>query len=331
MSGSVSTSGFEVGDRVVDSDPKGAPSAMRAVDVLETRSDEFRIEAIEKTVAAVNDCPADDPVVGVVFEANQNDENATVYHYPASRLEPISEDWEPPAGSSRSSGRQEREQVFGDHSESVEAFIQDARRTFTEPAVVGEGVLDMLAVGPPASGTVLYAESVMADIASPGANRIDPKAKDDNPETRGECQHSRDDSYRPANDEAMCCWECSNRSHNRPEKFAEGDPAGQACSRFGRDPWQLRNTVIKSVDMSGLPENVREAYEGNRRGLLSDIAALRSDDEDDIRRAALRVAYGPHLGDVEKYNHHRAAALLRDHGVDTDALFSGEGRKGGDA
>lgn len=327
MNGTVSATSFEVGDRVIDADPKnGPPSAMRVADIPGTTAQDHYIPAIETTVAAENpDEPEDAPVIGVEFESG-----GPVYHYPASRLEPVSEDWEPTADAGQSGGQREREQIFGDHEEAVGIFIQDARRAFSKPAAVGEDALDRLAVGPPASETVLYAESVMADIASPGANRVDPKAQDDEPETRGECQYSRDDRYRPEDDKAICCWECSDRPNNRPEKFSEGDSAGPACSQFGRDPWQLRNAVIRSVDLSDLPDAIQGAYEGDQRGLLSDIAALRSGDEDDIRRAALRMAYEPHLGDVEEYNHNRAAALLRDHGVDTDALFSGDDSQGGD-
>ena len=332
-----------IGTRVFETDPDdddgetaNLAAPMRATDLPDENADEFYIEAIHNTVWAVNrDCPKDDDVVGTAYEsqmpnpANEPGEpgNATVYHYPTSKL--VSEGaldlpMEIPIGGF-SSGKREREQVFGEHPDAVEGFIQDARRAFTEPADAAEDLLGLLAVGLPASETVLGAESVMADIASPGANQIDPKAQDDDPETRGECQHSRDDSYRPEDDEAMCCWECSNRPHNRPEKFSTDDPAGPTCSQFGRDPWKLRNAVIKSVDLSGLPENVREAYDGDQRGLLSDIAALRSDDEDDIRRAALRMAYRPHLGDVEEYNHNRTLALLRDHGAAQELPIIGDG------
>ena len=322
MNGTVSVSDFEVGDRVIDTAPKnGQSSAMRVADIPGTTAKDHYIPATGSTVAEENpDEPEDAPVIGVKFESG-----GAIYHYPASRLEPVSEDWEAPDGADKTSGRREREQVFGDHSEAVEAFIQDARRAFTEPAVVGEELLDLLTVGPPASETVLHAESAMIDVATPGANRVDPKPKGSGPETRGECQYSRDDSYRPDDDDAICCWECSNRPHNRPEKFSRDDPAGTQCHQHGREPWKLRNAVIKSVDLSGLPENVREAYEGNQRGLLYDIAALRSDDEDDIRRTALSVAYRPHLGDVEEYNYHRALALLRDHGVAQELPIIGDG------
>src|SRR5699024_2421244 len=209
-----STYDVEVGDRAVDSNPKGAPSAMRVVDVPGTRADEYHIEAIGKTVAAVNDCPADDPVIGIVFEGEQNDENATVYHYPLSRIEPISEDWEPPAGSSRPSGRQEREEIFGEHSDAVDSFIADLRRALSEPEAAAKEILHMLAVDEEVR--VTNAEVVMVDMASPGAHAIRPRSGDDTPQTRGECRHSRNDKYRPEVDDAMCCWECSDRGHNRP-------------------------------------------------------------------------------------------------------------------
>lgn len=318
---------IELGDRLIDSDPKGAPSALRAIGVPETRADEFYISAIGKTVAAVNDCPADDPVVGVVFEGDQNDENATVYHYPASRLEPVSEDWEPPASSSRSSGRQEREEIFGGHEDAVDSFIADLRRALSGPEAAAKEILDMLAVDEEAP--VTNAEVVMVDVASPGAHAIRPRPEDDGPQTRGECRHSRDDTYRPEDDDAMCCWECSNRSHNRPEKFKRGDSAGETCSRGGQSAWKLREAVVKAIDLSELPDGFAQTYAGDRRRLVRDISALRSGDEDRIRKAALRMAYRPHLGDVEEYNYSRASALLRDRGVAAELPIIGD--NGGDS
>jgi hypothetical protein len=61
---------------------------------------------------------------------------------------------------------------------------------------------------------------------------------------------------------------------------------------------------------------------------LRDLAALRSGDDGRIRRAALRLAYRPHLDDVEDYNYQRALALLRDRGVAADLPIVGAGGDG---
>lgn len=324
---------IEVGDRVVDANPKGAPSAMRIADVPGTRADEFYIAAIDKTVAKENsDYPADDPVVGVIYEndleaedaeqAARDGTDATVYHYPASRTKPVSEDWQPTVGARRSSGRREREETFGEHEDAVGRFVEDLRRALSEPEAVAEETLDMLAVNEAAG--VENAEHVMQDMTSPGGNIVLPRPVDDPPQTRGECQYSQNDRYRPGDDDAMCCWECSNRSHNRPEKFERQDSAGEVCNRNDQSAWKLRDSVMKNIDLSGLPDGLRRTYDGDSRRLVRDISALRSHEPDRIRKAALRMAYRPHLEDVEEYNYNRALALLRDRGVAAELPIIGD-------
>src|SRR5699024_6184308 len=91
--------------------------------------EELRREFEDEPEPKINPGPAH-----LAMYATHAETDVTVYHYPSSRLEPIPEDWEPPADSSRSSGRQERERVFGDHSDAVDSFIADLRRALSEPA-----------------------------------------------------------------------------------------------------------------------------------------------------------------------------------------------------
>ena len=345
----LTTADMTLGDRVVDASPSGAPSPMRVVDLPETTAEEHYIEAIGQTVAKVNDdYPADDSVVGVVFESSLRDDwsekspadakqaaeavrtsgNVTVYHFPASRTNPVSEDWQPTRGASRSSSKRERAKTFEGHEGAVSMFVQDLRRALSEPEDAAGDLLDAMSVDAEVAG-VENAERVMIDMASPNANVVSPRSTDDTPRTRGECGHSRNDKYRPENDNAMCCWECSNRPHNRPEKFERQDPAGTACSGKAQSPWKLRESVVKNIDLSGLPDGLQQTYGEDSRRLLRDITALRSGDEDRIRKAALRLAYRPHLGAVEEYNYHRTVALLRDRGVAAELPIIGD--NGGDS
>jgi hypothetical protein len=335
-------------ERVLDCEqPEGERVPIRVLERTGDRADEHEIEAIpgSPTVNAVSDgYPADDSVIAVAFErglerhipgwhdlsadelATRVDEaDVTTYSYTESRLESIGEDWEPPGGDGRSSGRRERDAIFGDHDEAIERFCRDARRAFTEPAAAADGLAGMLSVEDRAFASVVNAEAVLEDLASPGEPGVTPRGTETPPETRGECAGTRDDRYRPENDDALACWECSTRPHNRPEKFERDDPAGPECAAQATPEWELRGAVARHVDLSDLPDAVREAYAGDPRRLLRALAALRSGDDDRIRKAALRLAYRPHLDDVEEYNYNRALALLRDHGVAAGLPIIGEG------
>lgn len=336
------------GDRVIDGDqPDGERSPIRVLERTGDRADEHEIDAIpgSPTVADVNgEHPADDPVIAVAFERaldrhilgwrdlpdeelaeRVGETSITTYSYPESRLEPVTEGWEPPGGDSRSSGRRERDRVFGDHLEAVEAFCRAARRLFAEPAREADRLAADLSVDERAFAAVANAEAVLDDLASPGEESVEPRAGETAPKTRGECEFTRDDRYQPENDDAIVCWECSTRFHNRPEKFERDDPAGEVCGRRSAPGWKLKILVGQNLDLSDLPEGVQEAYADDHRRLLSNLAALRSGDDDRIRKAALRLAYKPHLEDVEEYNYQRAVALLRDRGVAAELPIVGEG------
>ena len=344
------TDDLDAGDRVADGDqPVDKRTPIRVLERTGDRADEHEIEAIpgSPTVAAVNDDhPAADEVIAVVFEnaldrhlpewcdppddelaASVDDADITIYSFPESRLERISEDWGP-SSDGRSSGRREREAIFGDHPEAVEAFCRDARRAFTDPASVADDLAGMLSVDDRAFAFVSNAEAVLDALASPSEESVAPRGTETPPETRGECPATRDDRYRPDNDDAIVCWECSTRTNNRPEKFERDDPAGPECGAQTTPEWELRAVVVQHVDLSDLPEAVRKTYAGGAQRLLRDLAALRSGDDGRIRRAALRLAYRPHLDDVEDYNYQRALALLRDRGVAADLPIIGAGGDG---
>jgi hypothetical protein len=339
-----------VGERVVDGDQSERErTAARVVDLPDATAAEFRIDAIDATVAAVNpEHPPDDPVVGVAFEPDLDRHapgwsagasegggaeldgrldggDATVYHYPASRLERVPETWEPAESArERSSGEREREELFGEHPDGVERFEDAARRLFGDPEGEAERLAAALDVGPVAADRIENADAVLADLTTPGES-VAPRTASVPPRTRDECAHTRSDRYRPEDDDALVCWECSTRPHNRPEKFDAEDPAGPECGRGSPPAAKLRSVVATNVDASALPDSVREAYVDDPHRLLRNLAALRSRDADRIRRTALRMAYRFHLEDVEAYNYGRALALLRDRGVAAELPIIGDG------
>lgn len=375
--------GLALADRVVDSEPNGPPSAMRVVDLPEETAEEYYIEAIGKTVAEANaDSPADDPVVGVVYEndldravewwrvdvdeelqreherapepkinpgpdhlaalAMHDNIDVTVYHYPESRLRTIGEDWEPPAGGSRSSGKREREEVFGEHPEDVEEFEEFARRAFNVPDVLANYIVEDLDLDQSVHGRVANAEAVLDDEIATGGQSVAPQPgpqhpvnQTNTPETRGGCRYTSDDSYKPDDPSALVCWECSNKARNRPRKFADDDPAGKFCEAGVKraSSWQLRNEVMESLEFDRLPWRLGDVYGEDGRGgrqLARHVRHLRSGEDDKIRRAALRISYEATLAHVEEYNYSRALALLRDRGVAQELPIIGDGTNGGD-
>lgn len=260
-------------------------------------------------------------------------EAVTVYHYPESRLRAVSEDWESPT--EKSSGQREREETFGEYSEDVEEFVDFARRAFNAPDLLANYIEDEISLDPSIHGRVANADAVVADEIATGGESTTPQAgpehpvnDTDSPDTREGCRYTRDDSYQPDDPDALVCWECSNKSRNRPRKFSADDSAGKFCEAGvpRAAPWHLRNEVMESIEFDKLPQRLGDVYGDEARDgfqIARHVRYLRSDDEDRMRKAALRVSYNATLSHVEGYNYGRAAALLRDHGVDTDALFPG--------
>jgi hypothetical protein len=286
-----------VGDRVVDRDQdEEQRSAARVVGVPGISAAEHEIAAIGKTVAEANpDHPPEAAAVAIRFERATGKPGGATYHYPATRLDPIAEDWEPTEAASK--GQRERQQIIDDHPEAVEAFAAAVERLIRSPVAEGNRIADLI------------------DHYRSG------------PQTRGECQRTRDDSYRPDDEDAIVCWECKGGGR-RPAKYQADDPPGEQCSR-DIDP----ETGVRALatwrtldDTTTLLPTATEEYDV--RGVGSKITQLQTaNDRDDraIRLAALRVGYAATLEDVESYNHGRATALLRDIGAAADIPIIGGG------
>lgn len=292
--------GFVVGDRVIDADADGSPSAAEVVEVTEETAAEYHIDAINTTVAKANPGhPGDSPVIGIQF-VRGDDPSGPTYHYPASRLDPVSDDWEPPE--SKSDAQREREATIEQNRDAFEAFRHAAIHLAAFPENSRE-----------------YFERA-----------YDPGMQ---PETRGGCRYTREDDYRP-NDDALVCWEC-NGGGRRPRKLHAGDdvPYDAPCRTEGfRSPYPTFKSWFGEEIMAGnedprLTREVEKAAEPN-----SDFSRLQwtardlTHDEESFRRSAVvRIAYEATIGGllVEDYNHSRACAYLRDLGVDTNALLPG--------
>lgn len=358
------TLSWELGERVFETKtPNGTEadlsSPRRVIDLPDATAEEFYIEAIGKTVAAANrDCPTDDAVVGVAFESGMPDPagdptdhgDATVYHYPQSKLtaaDALDLSMEVPIGGF-GSGQRERMDVFGSYSADLAAFERTAREIFGDPEAAADDLARAFTLDPTVQEQVANAEAVLDDYLQPGESETEPEPgpsppdsyirpvrKTRTPDTRGDCRHTREDTYRPEDDEAVVCWQCSDKPNNRPRKFRADDTIGttfnETCKKtvvVGREayPQVLSRTVWDNarLDTDALPQRLGEVYDTDDhwtvRGL---IGRFRSGDDDRIRKAALRMSYDATLSHVEDYNYGRAAALLRDLGVDTDALFPG--------
>jgi hypothetical protein len=315
---------FELDDRVVDIDQhEDQRSAGRVVDIPGATADEQRVQGTGKTVADFNpDHPPDAPVVGIQFERARGEIGGQTYHYPTTRLEPIDEDWEPTEAASK--GQRERQQIIDTHTRDVERFADLARRLLDAPAETADLLFDRLRIDDELKRPYRNMPTYIASIAAAGYQHASLEPDVPPPKRRGECQYVRDDRYRPDNDDAIVCWECSDRLNNRPRKFERDDPAGECCTRYRRVDYQAaREEIQQGVRLRSFGEDEIEPlvgyYDGtiesgsNGYQLLRDISGLRGD-EDDTRRTAIRVAYNVHLQHVEEYNYSRAVALLRDIG-----------------
>jgi hypothetical protein len=346
----------ELGDE--DGETANLAAPLRSADTPHENAGEFHIDAINQTVMEYTGCPADDAVVGCAYEsqmpdpANEPSEpgSATVYHYPASKL--VAEDalnlaMEIPIGGF-DAGERERMEVFGKYSADLAAFERTARRIFENPETAAKELARAFTLDPAVLEQVANAEAVLDDYLQPGEREVEPEPgpsppksyirpvrETHTPDTRGDCRYTRNDKYRPEDDEAIVCWQCSDKPNNRPREFRADDAIGttfnETCKEtviVGQEtqPRVLSRTVWDSarLDIDALPERLSKEYDDDDHWTIRGfIQRLRSDDEDRIRKAALRVSYEATLSHVEDYNYGRAAALLRDCGVDTDALFPG--------
>lgn len=143
------------------------------------------------------------------------------------------------------------------------------------------------------------------------------------PDVRGECGHAQNDDYRPDDDDAMCCWECSPENTRKPAKFMADDPPCDTCSisvpaRFALKR-ELANTI--SIGQTGKLSNQFRHSDLPPQDILSRLAAA-----DESRPQAIQLAFRVAYPD-EDYYYQRAEALLRD--LDADiAEQSGPGAGG---
>lgn len=293
---------LDVGDRVIDRDASGTPSAARVVELADEAADEFYVPAINGTVASANpEYPRTDPVVGIKFERGSDGrQSGPTYHYPATRLEAVSNEWEAPEPKSKS--QREREAVIEQHRDAFEAFRLAAE----------------------------YLRDHPDETTDYFVRNYDPTIR---PQTRGECSHSRDDSYRPNTPGAIVCWRC-NDGGRRPRKLLDDEvvPDSAPCIKLGsRDPtdvfrgW-LREDVLTDVDPERRERQVEAATPNSAFDcLISEARGVGSDHIRTRRAAMLRIAYEATVGGLfdEEYNHSKTCAFLRDLGVDTNEVLPG--------
>lgn len=143
------------------------------------------------------------------------------------------------------------------------------------------------------------------------------------PSIRGNCRHAKDDTYRPENEDAMCCWECSNKDGGRPEKFEHDDPACEECSIYHKSGYKLKEALEEHLDIVGGGKLVSHMKDSDmpvtelRNGLV---------DAEKERSRAIAFAFKLAFPD-EDYYYQRAEALLRDMNADV-AKESGPGAGG---
>jgi hypothetical protein len=359
MPSAIGTRLFEVELDDEDGETANLAAPLRSVDTPDETAAKFYIDAINQTVMEYTGCPKDDAVVGTAYESQMPDPtnepgeagSATVYHYPASKLVPedaLDLQMEIPIGGFDASER-ERMEIFGDYPADLAAFERTARKAFANPNTVADELTGAFRLDPAIREQVANPEAVLDDYLQPGEREVEPEPGQSppksfvrpvketrTPETRGDCRHTQNDTYRPEDDEAIVCWQCSDKPGNRPRKFRANDAIGttfnETCKEtviVGQEarPRVLSRAVRDSaqLDPDALPQRLGEAFDADDHWTIRRfIQQLRSDDDDRIWKAALRVSYESTLPHVEEYNYGRAAALLRDCGVDTDALFPGD-------
>jgi len=143
------------------------------------------------------------------------------------------------------------------------------------------------------------------------------------PSIRGNCRHAKDDSYRPNNDDAMCCWECSDNDGGRPEKFKHDDSACGECSIYRKSGYKLKEALEEQLEIVGGGLLVNHMKHSDMS-----VAELRKGlvDAKNGRSRAIGFAFKLAFPD-EDYYYQRAEALLRDLDADV-AKDSGPGAGG---
>jgi hypothetical protein len=151
----------------------------------------------------------------------------------------------------------------------------------------------------------------------------DPEYGDLTPSVRGKCKHAKDDDFRPDDDDALCCWECSPDDTRKPKKFMRSDPACESCTIAVPMKYKLKQK---------LAENLRVGHTGFLSDVFrdSDLSPLEIhsylsngiETRSRLIQLAFRVAYPD-----EDYYYQRAEALLRDLNADV-AKDSGPGAGG---
>lgn len=144
------------------------------------------------------------------------------------------------------------------------------------------------------------------------------------PSTRGECRYSKDDDYRPENDDAKVCWKCSSDDTRKPEKFLSDDDPVETCTKHTANGYKIKRKLAEHVEWSSaggfLLGQFRESdlsVSNIRRRLL------RSDDR---RSQAVNLAFKLAFPE-EDYYYQRAEALLRD--LDADVAQESSPGTGG--
>jgi len=147
---------------------------------------------------------------------------------------------------------------------------------------------------------------------------------DPTPSTRGECRYSKDDDYRPENDDARVCWECSSDDTRKPEKFLSDDDPVETCTRYTANGYKIRQKLAEHVEWSDAGGFLLNQFRGSDLS-VSNIRRrlIRSND---TRSQAVNLAFKLAFPD-EDYYYHRAEALLRDMNSDI-AEESGPGAGG---
>lgn len=143
------------------------------------------------------------------------------------------------------------------------------------------------------------------------------------PSNREGCYYSEDDDYRPEDEDAMCCWECSPEDTRKPNKFKADDAPGDTCQRGVLRKFKLKRELADTIRVGHtgmLSDEFRES-ELSPAEITSRLTRANGS-----RSQAIQLAFRVAFPD-EDYYYHRAEALLRDMNSDI-AEESGPGAGG---